>query len=194
MRVYTGMRRLLLFPPYALLVLRIGLCYPSYRSGKLREDVRPGKTYGITLLLYAFLRLADCAVYADICLPSLVLCAVIDRRTAEIPDLCSLILLAASVFFVPHIPEASFAALILIPFAWLEKIGWGDVKMILSGALLLGNRLPYAGVFACVIALCACKKRPDASIAFGPYLSFGLFAVFLLEGQFIPEAGAFSLF
>jgi len=63
------------------------------------------------------------------------------------------------------------------------RLGWGDVKLSLVLALLVGPVRAAVGlVAASVLALCgAFGSRCEAGIAFGPYLVAGMIIVLALE-------------
>lgn len=63
------------------------------------------------------------------------------------------------------------------------RLGWGDVKLSLVLALLVGPTHAAAGLLvASLLALCgAIGSSCEAGIAFGPYLVAGMFIVLSLE-------------
>ena len=180
-RVYTGMGHIY-YLLYVFVYLRIGVCYPRFRDLRIRIRMPVSSMFLMTagILLLCLARHVSDTVF--LCIPSLLLCAWVDHEQKEIPDACHIIPLAVSLT-LRHIciTEAVLLFLILFPFVLYRKLGAGDLKLLVSYTLLLGECITYALLAACITALCFHRKRPDAEeFAFGPCLSFGIFSVLFL--------------
>ena len=133
--------------------------------------------------------------------------SVIDWRTQEIPfgiNVFIFILGLIRLFTdLKHWPEyvigffavSGFLALLIV-FCNLvlhkEAMGWGDVKLMAATGLLLGWKLNILAFFiGCVLGSVihltrmAVKKGTDHVLAFGPYLSMGLFIVMIWGEQLV---------
>lgn len=126
-----------------------------------------------------------------IAVSSLLVLSVIDWRTYEIPLGCNIIILFAGgvrLFFdradwlnygVGFICVSGFLLLLLI-LSKGRAVGGGDVKLMAAAGLLIGwQQIILAFAIGCiagsVIHLTLMKlKGKDRMLAFGPYLSFGI--------------------
>ena len=73
-----------------------------------------------------------------------------------------------------------------------DAMGWGDVKLMAATGLLLGWKLNILAFFiGCILGSVihltrmAIKKGTDHVLAFGPYLSMGLFIVMIWGEQLV---------
>lgn len=124
----------------------------------------------------------------------LIVIAMIDLDTMEIPDGLIVALLITAVLSFAASPQnpallsrvIGFAAvsvpMVLINLMIPESFGGGDIKLVAVMGLLLGWRALLAGIFFALItgggygALLLVKKKAGRKdhFAFGPFLSFGL--------------------
>ncbi len=115
--------------------------------------------------------------------PVLLYAAMIDRRTGEIPDLCS-VLLAAGAFGQPaRCLLAAFYVLLLTGIlSMVGLLGFGDVKLMAAWTFAHG-RLILAGLTtACWLCLLYCLAgRRKKQIPFAPFLAFGFLFVQLFS-------------
>ena len=132
----------------------------------------------------------------------LIVISVIDFRTYEIPIGCNIFILVlgiAQVFIdLPHTHKyvIGFFAISLVLFlVWLiskgRAIGGGDIKLLAAAGLLLGwQNIILAFLLGCVIGaiihLIRMKvQNADRTLAFGPYLSAGIFIAALFGDTLI---------
>ena len=122
----------------------------------------------------------------------LIVISVIDFRTYEIPIGCNIFILIlgiAQVFIdLPHMSKyviGFFAVSLVLFIVWFiskgRAIGGGDIKLLAAAGLLLGwQNIILAFVMGCVLGAIIHLIRmkvsgADRRLAFGPYLSMGIF-------------------
>lgn len=168
-------------PQYPLVELINGLCY-----------VLVFYIHGITLegLLFALLT------------SSLIVLSVIDFRTYEIPVGINIFILILGIvrviFDLNHITNyvlgfVSVAGFLLILYLLTKGkgIGGGDIKLMAGVGLLLGYKLAILSfILGCIIGsvihIIRMKRMgADRILAFGPYLSLGIFITMLYGDQII---------
>ncbi len=158
---------------------------------------------GAAWLLTALLLWGDWlrAVLYSLLFPLLLVLAVIDWRTFEIPNGLSLaILVLGAVQLAADLPHwlgyVVGALCVSLPFflLWLltggAGIGLGDVKLMAAAGLLLGwQRTLLALILGCVggtvIHLIRMRRGAGRKLAFGPYLAGGLWLSALFGGRVI---------
>ena len=122
----------------------------------------------------------------------IIVISVIDFRTYEIPLGCNIIILILGIVQVfidlPHMSQyviGFFAVSIVLFLVWLiskgRAIGGGDIKLLAAGGLLLGwQNIVLAFLLGCILGAVIHLIRmkvsgADRRLAFGPYLSAGIF-------------------
>ena len=122
----------------------------------------------------------------------LIVISVIDFRTYEIPLGCNIFIMILGIVQVfidlPHMSQyviGFFAVSIVLFLVWLiskgRAIGGGDIKLLAAGGLLLGwQNIVLAFLLGCILGAVIHLIRmkvsdADRRLAFGPYLSAGIF-------------------
>ena len=106
---------------------------------------------------------------------ALVLAAVIDHYSTEIPDRCSLVILLAAMIHGFSM-EGMLAMVWMIPVACVGSLGWGDVKLMLSAGAYLGFFPVWMAVslsFWTATAVELAKKNRRKQIPLAPWLAAG---------------------
>ena len=141
------------------------------------------------------------ALLACLFVSALLALSVIDARTGEIPlgiNLAILVLAAAATALDfsnwPTHVIGLFAVSVPLLLVWIVTkgagVGGGDIKLLAAAGLLLGWKLLlFAVVAGCIAAVCVhiprmALKKAGRALAFGPYLSFGMFLA-LVRGESI---------
>ena len=147
---------------------------------------------------YQFLSLLYC-----LCASALLVIAVIDARTYEIPLGCNLFIGALGcvrLFFNLSVWQehvigffaVSGPFLLIYLFTRGKGIGGGDIKLMAAAGLLLGWKgillaLAVGSVTGSVVHITLMKlKKKDRILAFGPYLATGIFLA-MLYGKELME-------
>ncbi|MDO4188190.1 MAG: prepilin peptidase [Lachnospiraceae bacterium] len=132
----------------------------------------------------------------------LIVISVIDFRTYEIPVGCNIFILILGIvqvgFDLPHISKyviGFFAVSLVLFMIWLiskgRAIGGGDVKLLAASGLLLGwQNVILAFVLGCILGaiihLLRMKIQGEGrTLAFGPYLSMGVFIAALFGDKLV---------
>jgi leader peptidase (prepilin peptidase)/N-methyltransferase len=133
---------------------------------------------------------------------TLLVISFIDFKTFEIPPMCNLIIGVLGIIELGlHIGDwqlyiigfFSVSTFLLLIF-WITKgrgIGGGDIKLMAAAGLLLGWKLVIvAFLWGCILGSIIHILRMKISneenvLAFGPYLSMGVFLAMLLGERFI---------
>jgi leader peptidase (prepilin peptidase)/N-methyltransferase len=121
----------------------------------------------------------------------LAVAAIVDYRTGFIFDSGLIQLLGGLV--------AGGAPLLAIRILSHEGLGGGDVKLAAAGGLWLGWQhaflalalASWIGGLAAIVLLLSGKKRGGDEVAFGPFLSLGIWISFLFGNHLIKLYGAF---
>lgn len=133
---------------------------------------------------------------------ALIVLSVVDFRTYEIPSGCNAVILAAglvNLYFDRNAWRSYMVGFIFVSGLLLiiflisrgSAIGGGDVKLMASAGLLLGWQqiiLAFAAgcILGSVIHLCFMRKKGrDHVLAFGPYLSIGIWLSMMWGGELI---------
>lgn len=172
--------------------VKISLQYPLVELANALCYVLVFYIHGITIesLLFALLT------------SSLIVLSVIDFRTYEIPVVINIFILilgfARVILDYKHITNyvlgfVSVAGFLLILYLLTKGkgIGGGDIKLMAGVGLLLGYKLTILSfVLGCIIGsvihVIRMKSRgADSMLAFGPYLSLGIFITILYGNQII---------
>lgn len=131
--------------------------------------ILPGHLLAIALVVTA---LVACT-YSDI------LCGIVPFYFTLVP-LVLLLALDVAIAFVAHDYTLLIgAAIVTVPFAGAALfskgigMGWGDVKIVAMGGLLLGQPaiLVFAAAGVAAVVIAAIRKRRHEPIAFVPYLA-----------------------
>lgn len=135
-----------------------------------------------------------------LCLSALLALSIIDWRTFEIPVAFNIFILilgiARAIYDFEHIwtyligmvAVSGFLMLIFI-FTGGNGIGGGDIKLMAAAGLLLGLKCILAGfLLGCILGsvihiLLMIFLKKDRTLAFGPYLSMGIFLAMLYGEQ-----------
>ena len=144
---------------------------------------------------------ADCILFC-LCASALIVLSVIDWRTYEIPVGINIFIFLLGVvrvflhfnnivYYLVGMVIVSVPLLILFYATKGRGIGGGDVKLMAAAGLLVGAKeIVLALVLGCVIGsiihialMKICKK--ENVLAFGPYLSLGIFIAILYGEGFI---------
>ena len=94
----------------------------------------------------------------------------IDFRLQEIPDLSHLLIL---IYFYNQISFNLFNLFIIIIlffFSYIGYIGFGDIKLLLTIALIYSNNLINIMFIASLLCLIINLNKKDAKISFAPYI------------------------
>ncbi|MDL2234864.1 prepilin peptidase [Christensenellaceae bacterium OttesenSCG-928-L17] len=129
--------------------------------------------------------------------------AIADWDTQEIPDQFNIALAILGVASIWLLPEVTFLERVIGVFVvsvpllllamFLGAFGGGDVKLMAAAGLLLGWKLTLlaafigilvGGVYA-VVLLAKKKAGGKTAIAFGPYLSIGIFVAMLWGSEIL---------
>lgn len=181
-----------LFPLFSYIFLR-GKC--RYCKAPISPrypiiEALTGVLFLLSVIKFGFLDLSGilhtvlfCAFFAV-----LVVVAMIDFDTMEIPDRFHIIILALGIaaFFI--CPEIGWKERLLGMFivsvpmfilAMLGGMGQGDVKLMLASGLLVGARAVVLAffigcIFAAIFGIVIKIKKKEKQIPFGPFLSIGL--------------------
>lgn len=130
----------------------------------------------------------------------LIIIAVIDIDTLEIPDRFQILILVLALFNLSQSPLSLIDHLIgffiiSVPFYGIAYvtggIGGGDIKLIAIAGFLLGYRATLVAFFIAsilggimaVYLLVTKQKERKSLIAFGPYLCIGIFLAYLYGNQ-----------
>ena len=178
--------------PVVSFLIQGGRC----RSCKIKLSVQ----YPIIELLNGLLYLLIYCIYG-LSVKTAILCAlasvlivisVVDFRTYEIPIGCNIFILILGILNVfsdlPHMSKyviGFFAVSLVLYLLWLlskgRAIGGGDIKFLAAAGLLLGwQNITLAFLLGCIIGSVIHIIRmkvhnADRTLAFGPYLSVGVF-------------------
>ncbi|MEG1992548.1 MAG: prepilin peptidase [Acetivibrio sp.] len=180
-----------LVPVFSYIALR-GRC----RSCKKKISIQYPIIEGLNGMLYLFVFLAngwkDVSILYCLMSSALIVIAVIDWRTFEIPVSLNVFLLILGVIrvlldykhVVTYLAGFFSVSLFLYFLFWITKgrgIGGGDIKLMAVSGLLLGWQKNLLGFFlACilgsVIHLYRMKRSGENHVlALGPYLAVGIF-------------------
>lgn len=171
---------------------RISLQYPAVElaNGLFYLWVFQRTGYGLSGVLYC------------LCVSALIVIAVIDWRTFEIPPGCNLFIggLGAVRFLfdfsgwkeqVTGLFAVSGIFLLIYLFTKGKGIGGGDIKLMAAAGFLIGWKrillaLAIGSVAGSVIHISLMKlKNKNRILAFGPYLAFGIFCAMLYGDEII---------
>lgn len=142
------------------------------------------------------------AVILSLLASVLIVIAVVDFRTYEIPFGCNVFIFILGIAQVltdlPHMSQyviGFFAVSIVLYLIWLiskgRAIGGGDIKLLASAGLLLGwQNIILAFILGCILGAVIHVARMKISgvgrtLAFGPYLSVGIFIAALFGDRLI---------
>lgn len=142
------------------------------------------------------------AVILSLLASVLIVIAVVDFRTFEIPFGCNVFILVLGIaqvlYDLPHMSQyviGFFAVSIVLYIIWLiskgRAIGGGDIKLLASAGLLLGwQNIILAFILGCILGAIIHVVRmrffgADRKLAFGPYLSAGIFIAALFGDKLI---------
>ena len=186
---YCGNKISAIYPLIELLVCITGSAVAIY------------KLHGIDIMSEPYM-LIEPFVYTIITL-FLVTLSVIDLKTYEIPMMCNVCLLIAGIVitvlegnYLEHIIGMFSVSLFLfIVFAVTNGrgLGFGDVKLMFACGLICGwKAIVTAFLIGCIVALIVHPIRMkvfkvQSMLAFGPYLSFGVYVSFFIGGFFIDK-------
>lgn len=184
-----------LFPLFSYLFLggkcrycktRISIQYPII-------ELLNGLMYVLIFIMKGFT--FDTVLYC-LCTSALIVLAVIDWRTFEIPFEINMFILVLGIvkliidyrnwsLYLVGLVSVSGFLLLLFFITSGRGIGGGDIKLMAAAGLLLGwKSIILALIVGCVLGsiihLCIMKiKKGDHLLAFGPYLSAGIFVAML---------------
>lgn len=135
----------------------------------------------------------------------LIFIAQTDRKTMEIPDRYSLLLLIVGMISIKTMPGPALseriagmvsASGVLLLITWIVpgSFGGGDIKLLAAGGMLLGWKNSLVALFLAVltggiygvILLRTGRKSRKEHFAFGPFLCFGM-GISVLWGEKILD-------
>ncbi len=149
--------------------------YPSYRTASEYDMAA-----GLFFVLFSFL--LNCHFRHAFLIPVCLFSAVSDLRTGEIPDLCSVLIMAYAVYsraFDPGCLAVLFVTTLLSINKWL---GWGDAKLLTAWSVLFGLTTWKAVSVASFAALpFALSNRKTRQIVFAPFLCIGFLFCLISE-------------
>lgn len=177
---------------------RISIQYPLIELGNGILWVLAVARFGLTFT----------SLWYAVSISSLIVLSLIDWRTYEIPFCCNLWILAMGAgnlvtevlkFGFGTVPQYLIGAVCVSGFLELliiatkgRAMGGGDVKLMFAAGLLLGwKRILLAFVVGCITGsvvhpIMMKWKNKDRVLAFGPYLSFGIW-ISMMWGQQIVD-------
>ena len=150
-------------------------------------------------------------VLSGVCVAALIVIAVVDERTLEIPPICNwLIGIAGGIHLLmdlPHVMEyvagmCCVSGIFMIVY-WLtggRAIGGGDIKLMAAAGLFLGWKkilLALLVGFASAAVIHCLRMRlmgRGRVLALGPYLAFGIFTAMLYGSEIITWYSNFQFF
>ena len=197
-----------LIPIFSYLALR-GRCSKCSANISIQYPIIEALNGILWVLIFFLLGLSPQAILACLLSSALITLSVIDIRTREIPVGINIFILVLGILStvldrqntLSHIIglfAISLPLYLLFIITHGKGIGGGDIKLMAVCGLFLGWKLVILGFFlGCIAAtvihlILMAFKKAERALAFGPYLSIGIFLALLWGNLFINWY--FSLF
>jgi len=190
-----------LIPVFSFLALR-GRCFACKSPISVQYPIIELANGAVWLFIFRMIGFSAYAVLSCLLSSALIVLSVIDVRNREIPAGINIFILVAGIFAtmldIGNLPEhiiglfaVSLPLYLILIITHGKGIGGGDIKLTAVCGLFLGWKFIVLGFFlGCLsaaivhLSLMALKKA-DRVLAFGPYLSIGIFIALIWGSSII---------